>query len=300
VDLSETVQVDETIIKIIETKYKIDRENILSVLRDKVYNDISAIYYLMYYDKDSRRKESFSGGSNDIIQVSTPTKKDSLSKDSPQPSGNGMPKIDEDGVLIADGIENVKSDPTQQIEPTPPLRKRAATTVKDHVFIDTSEATQSAHEEHTNVKPHVSATAASPPEHDPPAITRKRHNTIVGILKGKKAEDASGDTATEEEGDKPRSLRFTFNSSTTSSKHPDEIVVEVIRSCNKLGFSHRLLTRYLLECFWNPGKEPLKVEIEICKLPRLNNLHGLRFKRLHGSSADYKEFCEKLLETLEL
>ena len=106
----------------------------------------------------------------------------------------------------------------------------------------------------------------------------------------------------EETLDKPRSLRFTFNSNTTSSKPPDEIVVELIKACNKMGMTHRLTTRYLLEASSNgtAGKEVLKIEIEVCKVPRLNNLHGLRFKRLSGSSSDYKEVSEQLLAAVQL
>ncbi|KAI8909095.1 KA1 domain/Ssp2 C-terminal domain-containing protein, partial [Gorgonomyces haynaldii] len=97
-----------------------------------------------------------------------------------------------------------------------------------------------------------------------------------------------------EDANKPRSLRFTFNSNTTSSKNPDEIIQEVIRNCNLKSITHRLLSRYLLECTYAPpaSKEPVKFEVEVCKLPRLNNLHGLRFKRLSGQSQDYKEVCE--------
>ncbi|KAI8825532.1 KA1 domain/Ssp2 C-terminal domain-containing protein [Chytriomyces cf. hyalinus JEL632] len=96
---------------------------------------------------------------------------------------------------------------------------------------------------------------------------------------------------------KPRSLRFTFNSSTTSSKPPEDIVKGVSAALDKHGVTYRMVTPFLLECFWanpTPGKDGVKFEIEVCKLPRLKNLHGLRFKRLAGASADYKDICEKV------
>jgi MAP/microtubule affinity-regulating kinase len=49
-----------------------------------------------------------------------------------------------------------------------------------------------------------------------------------------------------------------------------------------------------------PGAEPIKIEIEICKLPRLKNLHGLKFKRLSGASTDYKVVCEQILAGVAL
>jgi MAP/microtubule affinity-regulating kinase len=86
--------------------------------------------------------------------------------------------------------------------------------------------------------------------------------------------------------DKPRSLRFTFNSSTTSSKHPDEIVREVMNGCDRTGITYRPLGKYLIEVTAmaaEPGMEGeggavgadvVKFEVEVCKLPRLKNLVG--------------------------
>lgn len=166
---------------------------------------------------------------------------------------------------------------------------------------------------------------------------RKRHNTIVGLLRNtirRQPEDTGSPTSpnisekydfptgsvvsttasisaaatTSEPGTaaKPRSLRFTFNSNTTSSKPPDEVVTEVLAAAGKHGIQHRLVSPYLIECSAPsqgppaPGKESLKFEIEICKLPRLRNLHGLRFKRVSGSSSDYKDICEMLLAAVAL
>ena len=156
-----------------------------------------------------------------------------------------------------------------------------------------------------------------------PRVERKRNNTIVGILRDRirrpsemmsamspsesKGNDinSSGEigSITPGEEDKPRSLRFTFNSNTTSSKQPDDIIAEIIKACGKLAVAQKLTSKYLVECSWNnpaSGKETTRLEIEVCKLPRLNNLHGLRFKRLGGSSSDYKEICEKLLAAIQL
>lgn len=164
---------------------------------------------------------------------------------------------------------------------------------------------------------------------------RKRHNTIVGLLRNtirRQSVDSGNHTKNISPTDtlnstnnatnsaksaavdggappdpgatvKPRSLRFTFNSSTTSSKPPDDIVMDVLAAADKHSVQHRLASRYLIECCapsLAPGKENLKFEVEICKLPRLRNLHGLRFKRLSGASSDYKDNCEMLLKSVTL
>lgn len=104
---------------------------------------------------------------------------------------------------------------------------------------------------------------------------------------------------------KPRSLRFTFNSNTTSSKQPDDMIREIVDACTKHDITTRLVSRYLIECVSPPATtlpnaEAVKIEIEVCKLPRLKNLHGLRFKRTSGSSNDYKTVSEKILAAVQL
>jgi MAP/microtubule affinity-regulating kinase len=47
-DRSQAVEEDEAVINAMVVKYKFDKESILQALRENVYNDISAIYFLMY------------------------------------------------------------------------------------------------------------------------------------------------------------------------------------------------------------------------------------------------------------
>lgn len=138
--------------------------------------------------------------------------------------------------------------------------------------------------------------------------------------------------------DRPRVLRFTFNSNTTSSKNPDEIIREIINACQKNGVKYQLNGRFLVECSWYFKEVPLqkvdakgtmdgerlqraldevmsgssnniatkdmkdvvRFDVEVCELPRLKNLHGLRFKRIGGPSAEYKEICGRILSNVEL
>lgn len=78
-----------------------------------------------------------------------------------------------------------------------------------------------------------------------------------------------------------------------------------------MSMAHRLASRYVIEVTVpesetqasvaaNGENGQAKFEIEICKLPRLKNLHGLKFKRLGGTAAEYKDACEKLLANLQI
>jgi MAP/microtubule affinity-regulating kinase len=311
VDISETIEEDEAILNIMIAKYKIEKESILNVLREKVYNDISAIYYLMYYDKDTVGREGVSADPNaDILKIANPSKKDSII--SQQANGKLMPIIDEDGVDEHKPTQVYAQTATTSKPPAQLVtghRKRAATATNNKKSDERIENGDSispkiALEEIIRPVTAVPGSESSVVAHDAIPTQRKRNNTIIGILKGRKNSHSGSETGEygeQVESDKPRSLRFTFNSKTTSTKQPDEIIVELIKCCNSLGCTHRLLTRYLLECnHLVPAKELIKIEIEVCKLPRLNNLHGLKFKRTSGSSADYKEVCEKLLGAIQL
>jgi MAP/microtubule affinity-regulating kinase len=153
------------------------------------------------------------------------------------------------------------------------------------------------------------------PAQEKPKV-EKRKSAIAGFLKlsrkgGEDGEDVprtSNETVDEPVGSddqKPRSLRFTFASNTTSSKSPDQMIQDILNSAAKNVFKTRTNTRYLVEVTAQPpndlpGAEVIKIEVEVCKLPRLKNLHGFRFKRLSGASADYKTVCEQLLSNIQL
>jgi MAP/microtubule affinity-regulating kinase len=150
--------------------------------------------------------------------------------------------------------------------------------------------------------------------------------------------------------DKPRALRFTFNSTTTSTKPPEEIMKSLIQTCNAAYIKFTLHNRFLIECSWHfhehslpkHEKQPsqhsnqpkpvdsmdvehlqralaevmrdsngnvnnnfssgdlVRFEIEVCELPRLKNMHGLRFRRICGPAEEYRSACEHILRNVRL
>ncbi|KAJ3201445.1 Map microtubule affinity-regulating kinase [Clydaea vesicula] len=238
----------------------------------------------------------------------------------------------EDTTLNTNRNHSQSSPPKQMSPPTKPApvfeqNSSGSTSQNQQQAVPTIEV--------ENSEKAVSATTAQPSageEGQQVQQQRKRHNTIVGILRSTirrpsesgqpplvspsadkgpadfpqapnsslPAEDNGSTDSTDKPGE-PRSLRFTFNSNSTSSKPPDEIVAEVVQACKKHFVIHKIASKYLVECnLAGMNGENIKFDIEICKLPRLKNLHGLRFKRLSGASAEYKDICEKILSTVEL
>ncbi|KAJ3021939.1 Map microtubule affinity-regulating kinase [Thoreauomyces humboldtii] len=406
-DVSQKVEENEAIIRLMVQKYSLDRDAILQKLKDNVYDEVSSIYYLLYYEKDTRKTiatelaASAEGNQTPLSPISPGTSGAPL-KDTLSNAGSGsrpaMMRIDEDGVLPSpDPSPVAPAPPAVQARPAPTtkvVRRRRFTVggeAEMNKYAEDDEdaaaglkALQHAQPQFNADDTHTPAPLGAPlPDRPATAATpstqihvessqqkssvnvlaplqsqqaggagdavgedaaggpqrRKRHNTIVGILRGglgrrqsevmsvtSPASDKGADfvgsavptvasspvaddvretgsagsglsrTGIDQE-NKPRSLRFTFNSNTTSSKPPDDIVQEVINACVKHEVKCKLQSRFVIDCTCLDG---LKIEIEICKLPRLKNLHGLRFKRLSGASNDYKDICEKILGTVAL
>ena len=377
-DISQIMVHDENIVTLIGQRFKVDRDTIMASLNENAYDDIGAVYYLMYHEKDTRGKiESevnamAAGGPQKSLLLGSPTHTIVSDADSPKTTKPpAMNKIGEDEVDDDEpaALPSSTARPLKNNADKP--RKRRQTVGGENEF-----AKLGAEEEEPAAIPGLKkvtaqmgdmsiaepAAAPSPlpvqrekaqaprpvtvvetrvsveqPSADtinpaPPAGEeqsngqRKRHNTIVGILRStiRRPSDAVNNTFTpptptsdkgtndfpssvqeeEETGDskpgEPRSLRFTFNSNSTSSKNPDEIVGEVLATCKKHQIAHKLVNKYVIECSHASGPEPVKFEIEICKLPRLKNLHGLRFKRVSGPSSDYKDVCELILSNVAL
>ncbi|KAJ3234146.1 Serine/threonine-protein kinase par-1 [Chytriomyces hyalinus] len=422
-DISTTVQEDDVIIKLLETKYNISAESVQKCLRENIYDDVAAMYYLLYYDKEAKSRrpsEVPNGGGVPSIQIPVPSDSPPLASpvDAPKSATAAMPSQQQQ----QQQQQPISSPPSTTTKPEfgASLRPQAtgAKDKKRRFTVGNENEAQKLADEYSAETPthpkvgvivesgdvshhlgnhatpmdtsrlnNATSSTAVPTidiqqdEYEPPSIGsrphavsaspgtmrtgltnagasptgssstnkspvdgsddqvggRKRGTTIVGLLRSsiRRTSDVGAmspivqnlgkgvpgvaegpretlatvaiDESTQAidtmmsqlktDDNKPRSLRFTFNSSTTSSKPPEEIVKGVSTALDKHGVTYRMVTPFLLECFWaNPtaGKDGVKFEIEVCKLPRLKNLHGLRFKRLAGASADYKDICEKV------
>ena len=104
-----------------------------------------------------------------------------------------------------------------------------------------------------------------------------------------------------EVGEKPRALRFTWSMKTTSSKDPLDMMDEIRRvlEANRCEYEQR--EKFLLICVHGTPAEMNTVtwEMEVCKLPRLS-LNGVRFKRISGSSINFKNIASKIANELDL
>lgn len=352
-DLGEQIDEDDKIVALMATKYQVPKDDVLKSLRENLYNDIAATYYLLYHEKEVRTQVQAEVERGEVLASPFVSASPTIRTKTAHGSGD-MNRINEDEV--SNDTFDVSKTPTQKPKSsTLQTRQRRATISvesgkdaaspavlkksdekKEEKKKSSKTDSQEIKASKTNSKTDIAKNSGGSSPNGSPSnsrVDRKRNNTIVGILRDKIQRPAQGlisPTADKGNGDvvksgifgsgtvdsnqgsivlskgeenKPRSLRFTFNSNSTSTKDPEVIISEVLKACNKLAVTHKLTSKFVVECAWNnpaSSKETTKLEIEICKLPRLNNLHGLRFKRIAGSSSDYKELCEKLLQTIHL
>ncbi|ORX49732.1 Pkinase-domain-containing protein [Piromyces finnis] len=375
VNIDEVIEQDDEIIDKIVEKYNVDREKLIQNLNNTVFDDISAIYYLMYYDKRSK------GGNNESHISSHINEMALLSQNSDENKSTFSSKPPESSFSSKKSIPNNNSNVpiNTQLKPIvpvsakqPPVRTRRFTIdgayhppVINDILAKSKPLAPETPNNLTSIKEPIenmeSFTPVStdntihknpiensmiptsiaskrlqptPPENPPNAmstpIRRLRHNTICetvppinirqlnnnnninnNILKEKGEDEDFSNTFenndVEENVDptKPRSVRFNVNTNTTSSKAPDEIIRSVIMACKSLNIKHKMIGRFLIECSVteidnSPLINSAIFEVEVCKLPRLDDMYGLKFKRLSGPTNEYKEICEKLIKLIKL
>ncbi|XP_073249313.1 MAP/microtubule affinity-regulating kinase 3-like isoform X5 [Porites lutea] len=102
-------------------------------------------------------------------------------------------------------------------------------------------------------------------------------------------------------GDKPRSLRFTWSMKTTSAMDPQEMMEEIKKVLESNNCDYEQRENFLLFCcHGNPADaNHVQWEMEVCKLPRLS-LNGVRFKRIAGTSINFKNIASRVANELKL
>jgi MAP/microtubule affinity-regulating kinase len=139
-----------------------------------------------------------------------------------------------------------------------------------------------------------------PPTEAPPALPpiggqRQRAHTMATERKTEEDEPIPIDKLKAHlNTDEPRTARFTFSVSTTSTKQPSE-VFEIVCKTLKAASVQYTVQGLIASCKLND----IEFEIEVCKLPNLEVV-GLRCKRLAGGAWDYKEVLSSLISNMDL
>ncbi|XP_067029467.1 serine/threonine-protein kinase MARK2-like isoform X11 [Acropora muricata] len=137
---------------------------------------------------------------------------------------------------------------------------------------------------------------------DPKARSSNRRKSIRGTLSRlsfrRRQRRSMNDTS---QGDKPRSLRFTWSMKTTSSMDPQEMMEEIKKVLESNDCEYEQRDNFLLLCcHGNPSEaNHVQWEMEVCKLPRLS-LNGVRFKRIAGTSINFKNIASTVANELKL
>ncbi|ORZ37124.1 kinase-like domain-containing protein [Catenaria anguillulae PL171] len=92
----------------------------------------------------------------------------------------------------------------------------------------------------------------------------------------------------------PRSLRFSFSVSTTSTRPAEEILADIVRVLTERQLPHTVVG-FLVTC----TAPDVDLELEVCRLPRLS-VNGVRLKRLGGNTWQYKALCTDIIGAMKL
>ncbi|XP_071963147.1 MAP/microtubule affinity-regulating kinase 3-like isoform X3 [Antedon mediterranea] len=142
------------------------------------------------------------------------------------------------------------------------------------------------------------------PAHDTNTMDRARNVSFFSKLSSKFSRSGNmlrsfSERERLEDAVKPRSLRFTFSMKTTSSKDPEQIMMEIQRVLEHLNIDFEQREKFLVFCVNGDGSSEnlIQWEMEVCKLPRLS-LNGVRFKRISGTSIAFKNIASKISNEL--
>lgn len=96
--------------------------------------------------------------------------------------------------------------------------------------------------------------------------------------------------------DEPRALRTPF--SITSTKNPKNILAQIENYFQLVSIPYEPVDTFVLKGLHVQHK--VHFEIEVCRVPNLQNLYSIRMQRVDGEWEKYKEFCKELIIHLDL
>eukprot|EP00835_Amoeboradix_gromovi_P004600 NODE_368_length_10016_cov_0.215791.p2 type:complete len:313 gc:universal NODE_368_length_10016_cov_0.215791:3003-3941(+) len=312
--MSSSIVEDEALIKIIEQKFNIPSDQIRKSIHEEVYDDISSLYYMMYHEK--HKTETFEqaakvldGNATIVVREPPPVPPQAV----PVPA-NKMLKIAEDEQANHQTEED-EVQTSNKVGDSSSMSRRRRFTVAGEGDVQKLSADENDEEALKKLEELRKAVGNNEETSDEgqrrvrttssngfsnmfrKSMVEPNTTAVNSTAQSRRDSSNSQQTTSVVLDDKPRSLRFTFNSSNTSSKPPEELVQQLIAACQKSGYTFKLTGRYVLECSPASG---LKIEVEVCRLPLLKNMHGLKFRRSNGSGNEYKEACEQILGLLNL
>ncbi len=261
--------IDEEIVQAMVAKYNLDVGAIARAVIDGVYDDIAAIYHLMFADKKKKGVLETSPSSQVPMQFQEPPRSASAPPELPQTE---MPK------LTMKPLERIEEEPQEQVK----TRPRAAT-----VSSPEDKNIKLVAEQMTVHLPKANALLNSfeSEEHQVERKEgRRRHNTFSGHALPSPISEESSSTAIHEPTQPlelvtqkvptaypptpERPMRFMFTATNTTTQPPAAILFQIIQALPKLDIEFTYDGNYLFSCH----KNDLSFDVEICKVPILKNV----------------------------
>eukprot|EP00112_Aurelia_sp_Birch-Aquarium-sp1_P024229 Seg756.3 transcript_id=Seg756.3/GoldUCD/mRNA.D3Y31 product="Maternal embryonic leucine zipper kinase" protein_id=Seg756.3/GoldUCD/D3Y31 len=130
-----------------------------------------------------------------------------------------------------------------------------------------------------------------------PKFAKKLKEKVVHLMTPRKGSSSA---------DEPRKVKAIYKVNSTSTKTASEVRCELDRVLSHLRSRGKLNSidsseNFLFKCKGDDGKgSKLSFELEICSVPGLENMVGIRHKRLKGDAWAYKKMCDCILNIAKI
>eukprot|EP01022_Parablepharisma_sp_SALTPOND_P019645 TRINITY_DN3393_c0_g1_i1.p1 TRINITY_DN3393_c0_g1~~TRINITY_DN3393_c0_g1_i1.p1 ORF type:complete len:769 (-),score=56.38 TRINITY_DN3393_c0_g1_i1:3964-6270(-) len=99
-----------------------------------------------------------------------------------------------------------------------------------------------------------------------------------------------------EEEERPKKYKGAFSLSCTSTRPVFEIMEEIVKALSACKVQYKKTGNYMV----NGQKQSVRLELELMQMEDMDFMHIIRFKKLAGDMAGYKEISTKLLSLMKL